>query len=83
LKISNYNTKNYIIFYKGYVLTEIVKRLNTFDYFSRDEVDNALKHHAGIEKSCKEMDYFDINELIIWSFQFGDKIGLNLNFKDD
>ena len=40
-----------------------------------------LKKFAQVEKSCTEMDYMEINELIIWGFIFGDMLGLNLDFK--
>lgn len=28
------------------------------------------------------MDYYEINELIVWAMQFGDAIGINLDFKE-
>lgn len=78
-----FKTHNYIKFYKGYLVEQIHKELIKTNAYTKKEVDNILKHHAQIEKSCCEMDYYEINELIVWSFQFGDKIGLNLDFKDN
>jgi hypothetical protein len=77
----NYN--KLIKFYKGYVLLEIHSELNTKGIFSIDEVDQLLKTHAETDKSCKEMDYDELLELITWSFDFGNSIGLNLNFKNN
>ena len=49
------------------------------------EVDEVLKYHAGLntQSSCKEMTKEDLQELIAWSFQFGDELGLKLNYKDN
>lgn len=74
-------TKSHIKFYKSYVLLEIHSELNRFNNYSIEEVDQLLKHNAGIEKSCLKMTYEEINELIVRSFEFGDKIGLSLNYR--
>lgn len=78
-----FKTHNYIKFYKGYLLEQIHKELIKHDAYSKKEVDQVLKRFAGIEKSCCEMDYYEINELIVWAMQFGDAIGINLDFKDN
>ena len=78
-----FKTKNYIRFYKGYVLQSIHKELIKTSAYSIVEIDFMLKFNAGIVKSCCEMDYYEINELIVWSFQLGDRIGLELNFRED
>lgn len=77
----NYN--KLIKFYKGYVLLSIHSELNTKGVFSVCEVDQLLKVHAETNKSCKDMDYDELLELITWSFDFGNSIGLNLNFKNN
>jgi hypothetical protein len=80
------DNKKLIIFYKSYVLTHIHKRLVELNNIkSIDEVDEILKYHAGFntQASCKEMTKEDLQELIAWSFQFGDELGLKLNYKDN
>jgi hypothetical protein len=77
------NYKKLIIFYKGIVLRNIHNELNKYDNFSICEIDNLLKHISQIDKSCTDMNYEEISELIIWSFIFGDKIGIYINFKDN
>ena len=75
-----YETKNYIKFYKGYILGEIHEIFKAMDY-TKNETDKMLKKYAQVEKSCAKMDYEEMMELIYWSFQFGDMLGLNLDFK--
>jgi len=78
--------KKLIIFYKSYVLKKIHERLVELNnILSIDEVDKVLKYHAGFgtETSCKEMNIEDLQELIAWSFQFGDEYGLKLNYKNN
>lgn len=75
-----YETNNYIKFYKGYILVEIHNLFKEIGY-TKKQTDKMLKKFAQVDKSCKEMDYFEIMELIIWSFIFGDMLGLNLDFK--
>ena len=76
-----FETRNYIKFYKGYVLFEVHKVFSELGYKIND-TDEMLKRYAQVEKSCTKMDYFEINELIIWCFILGDEIGLNLDFKN-
>lgn len=78
----SFETNNYIKFFKGYVLEEIHKELCKTNAYTKNEVDRLLKFHAQVEKSCAEMNYFEINELIVWSFIFGDAIGIFLDFKE-
>lgn len=72
-----------IKFYKGYVIVEIHKKVNKQDKFTLNEIDKLLKHISQVEKSCTDMDYYELNELIIWSFIYADSIDLFLNFKDN
>jgi hypothetical protein len=77
------DNKKLIKFYKGYVLESIQTKLNETGIYSTDEVDAILKHYAGfdITTSCKDLTTDELQELISWSFQFGDSIGLELNYK--
>ena len=75
-----YETKNYIKFYKSYILLQVHELFSQIGY-TKNDTDKMLKKFAQVEKSCKEMDYFEIMELIISSFIFGDMLGLNLDFK--
>ena len=77
--------KNLIKFYKGICLNKIHLRLCERGQFSIKEVDTLLKNHAGLDVnlSCSEMTSEELNELIIWSFDFGNSIGLYLNFQDN
>lgn len=76
-----FQTKKYIRFYKGYLLQQVHNELRKNNAYSLKEVDALLKYHAQVLKSCSKMDYFEIMELIVWTFIFGDKIGLNLDFE--
>jgi hypothetical protein len=44
-----------------------------------------LKVYAGFNLgvSCKDMTADELNELIVWSFAFGENIGLKLNFRNN
>ena len=79
------NNKKLIKFYKGYILKTIHFELSKTDDYSIDEVDNLLKLNAGfdVDTSCLDLSVDEMQELIIFSFSFGDKIGLNLNYKDN
>lgn len=79
------NNNKLIKFYKGYVLESIQAELNENGIYSTDEVDAILKGHAGFsyDTSCTEMSKDELQELISWSFHFGDLIGLSLNYPDN
>lgn len=75
-----------IKFYKGVVLTRIHTRLIELRSSKTiDEVDKELKEYAGFNAnvSTKEMTQDELNELIVWSFAYGDEIGIHLNFLDN
>ena len=78
-----YSIGGYIKFYKSFLLPSIHSELNKKGTFSIDEVDQLLKSHCGVEKSCKDMEWKEINELIVWCFDFGDSIGIHLNFPNN
>lgn len=79
------NNKKLIIFYKGYILQSVQSKLNEEGMYSIDEVDVLLKSHAGfsLNTSCTEMTADELHELITWSIQLGDMIGLSLNYPDN
>lgn len=75
-----------IKFYKGIVLTRIHTRLIELRSSKTiDEVDKELKEYAGFNAnvSTKDMTSDELNELIVWSFGYGDEIGIHLNFLDN
>ena len=74
----------YIKFYKSFILISIHSELNKRGCFSLDEVDQVLKSCADLDgKSCKDMTWEEINELIVCAFDFGDSIGIHLNFPNN
>ena len=78
--------KKLIIFFKGEVLVKLHRHLNNKgNILSIDEVDKMLKVHAGFDKnkSCKDMTINELQELITWSFDFGDHNGIHLNYPDN
>lgn len=75
-----------IKFYKGIILTKIHTRLIELRSSKTiEEVDKELKEYAGFNPniSTKDMTQDDLNELIVWSFGYGDEIGIHLNFLDN
>lgn len=75
-----------IKFYKGICLEKIHTRLIELRSSKTiKEVDRELKEYAGFNPnvSTKDMTQDDLNELIISSFQFGDSIGVYINFLDN
>ena len=77
------DNKKLIIFYKSYILPRIHEELvKANNIITLKDVDKMLKEFARYNPiiSCKYMSKDELNELIVWSFGFGDTIGLNLNF---
>ena len=75
-----------IKFYKGICLRKIHEKLEEQGILKSIELlDKELKEYAGFncEISTKDMTSDEINELIISSFQFGDSIGVYINFLDN
>jgi hypothetical protein len=72
-----------IKFYKGICVKKIHERLIELRSSKTiTEVDKELKEYAGFNReiSTKDMTSDELNELIVWSFAFGDQIGIHLNF---
>lgn len=76
-------SKKLVKYYKGVCLETIHKELVKNHAYSIIEVDQLLKHLAGIEKSCNDMESDELNELIVTCFTFADKIGIDLNFPNN
>jgi hypothetical protein len=75
-----------IKFYKGICVKKIHERLIELRSSKTiAEVDKELKEYAGFNReiSTKDMTSDEINELIVWSFAYGDEIGIHLNFLDN
>lgn len=75
-----------IKFYKGICLEKIHTRLIELRSSKTiKEVDMELKEYAGFNPnvSTKDMTSDELNELIVWSFGYGDEIGIHLNFLDN
>jgi hypothetical protein len=78
--------KRLIKFYKGICLEKIHTRLIELrDSKTINEVDKFLKEYAGFNPNVSTLDMTsdELNELIVWSFAFGDEIGIHLNFLDN
>lgn len=78
--------KRLITFYKAICLHKIHARLIELRcLITIDELDKVLKEYAGFNAniSTKDMTSDELNELIIWSFGYGDEIGIHLNFLDN
>jgi hypothetical protein len=78
--------KRLIKFYKGVCLEKIHTRLIELrDSKTIKEVDRFLKEYAGFNPNVSTLDMTsdELNELIINSFQFGDSIGVYINFLDN
>ena len=79
-------TNKLIKFYKGYLLVQLHNHLTKEkNILSICELDEMLKEHAGFEKeaSCSDMTIDELQELISWSFDFGDHNGLFLNYPNN
>lgn len=83
-------TNKQIIFYVSKVVEPIRDRLNEDNLkaglesdWTNDMVDVFLKHRTRIDKSKIEMSRDEMQELIINGFEFGDELGLELNYPTD
>ena len=76
--------KRLIKFYKGIVLDKLHTHLvQNGTMISIDELDSLLKNISGLDKSTTKMSTDELNELIVDAFDFGDSVGLYLNFPDN
>ena len=51
--------------------------------WTNEKVDSLLKYKFHLQLSKIEMTNEELQELIVWSFQFADSIGLELNYPED
>ncbi len=73
-----------ITFYKSQVVEPIYKKMVSDGAdVTVEDVDSILKHRSGFEFSTTQMTTQELQELIIWSFQFADSIGLELDYLPD
>ena len=76
--------KRLIKFYKGVVLDKLHTHLvQNGTMISIDELDTLLKSISGLDKSTTKMTTDELNELIVDAFDFGDSVGIYLNFPDN
>ena len=76
--------KRLIKFYKGVVLDKLHTHLvQNGTIISIDELDTLLKSISGLDKSTTKMTTDELNELIVDAFDFGDSVGIYLNFPDN
>lgn len=80
-------SKKLITFYVSQVVEPIRNKMNQDAEgiglepdFSNEMVDTLLKHNIEIDKSKIEMSNEELINLCRYGFQFGDGIGLSLNF---
>ena len=73
-----------IKFYKGHILDKLHTHLvQNGTIISIDELDTLLKSISGLNKSTTKMTTDELNELIVDAFDFGDSVGIYLNFPDN
>lgn len=76
--------KRLIRFYKGYLLTELLKVINQDVSCQKVDLDLWLKgKFFDYEISTVDMTNDELNEIIYFCFDLGDKIGIYLNFPDN
>lgn len=76
--------KRLIRFYKGYLLTELLKVIQKDVTCQKIDLDLWLKgKFFDYEISTTDMTNDELNEIIYFCFDLGDKIGIYLNFPDN
>jgi hypothetical protein len=76
--------KRLIKFYKGYLLTELLKIISKDVNCEKTDLDLWLKgKFFDCEISTIDMTNDELNEIIYFCFDLGDKIGIYLNFPDN
>ena len=78
-------SKKLITFYKSQVVTPIYnKMIADGEDVTIESVDSVLKYRSGYAfTSTTTMTMQELQEVIVWSFQFADSIGLELNYPED
>ena len=76
--------KKLIKFYQGYVLTEILKCIEKDAKCTKQELNLWLKgKFFDYEISTTEMTNDELYEIIYFCFDWGDQLGIYLNFPDN
>lgn len=76
--------KRLIRFYQGYVLPELLKVINKEINIEKKDLNLWIKgKFFDYEISTKDMTNDQLYEIIYFCFDFGDKIGIYLNFPDN
>ena len=77
-------TKQLITFYKAKVLEPIVNKLHCEGYdVSKEKIDTYLKSLCDLDKSSIEMSTEELQEVIERGFNFGQELGLQLDYPKD
>jgi len=76
-------SKNLIIFYKGVVLKKLHIEVNKTLEVSLEHLDLWIKKNNDTNKSTKDMENIELINICRWCFQFGDELGIHLNFPDN
>jgi hypothetical protein len=76
--------KRLIRFYQGYVLPELLKVINQEINIEKKDLNLWIKEKFfDYEISTKDMTNDQLYEIIYFCFDFGDQIGIYLNFPDN
>ncbi len=76
--------KRLIKFYKGYLLTELLKAIQKDVPCQKNDLDLWLKgKFFDFEISTIEMTNDELYEIIYFCFDWGDQLGIYLNFPDN
>jgi hypothetical protein len=76
-------SKNLIIFYKGIVLKKLHEKVIEKIYVEIDDLDKWIKINNDIDKSTKDMSNIELINICRWCFEFGDDLGIYLNFPNN
>lgn len=76
--------KRLIRFYQGYLLPELLKAVNKEITIEKNDLNLWIKgKFFEDEISTKDMTNDELYEIIYFCFDFGDKLGIYLNFPDN
>lgn len=76
-------SKNLIKFYKGIVLKKLHEKVIEKIYVDIDDLDKWIKRNNDTDKSTKDMDNIELINICRWCFEFGDELGIYLNFPNN
>lgn len=76
-------SKDLIIFYKGVVLKQLHQKVKEQIDVTINDLDIWIKRNNDTQKSTKDMTNIELINICRWCFQFGDELGIYLNFPDN